>query len=827
MALPVTGQTRVRVTVNDGWRFAEGEHAGAETPAFADSAWRRVDLPHTWNVEDAFDKAPGYRRGVGWYRRPLVLDEAVRGRRLFLYFEGANQVADVFVNGHHLGQHIGGYTAFVFDVTDYVSFDAPNVVAVRVDNRHDPDIPPLDADFTFYGGIYRDVWLVATAPVHADLLDHAGPGVYVDTPEITEQAATVRVRARVTNDGPEAVDALVRHRVIDAEGQPVASVETGQRVAAGATEIVISETTLPNPRRWSPEAPYLYHVLTEVHAGGELADVVTVPLGIRAVAADGGGFYLNGAPYPLVGTNRHQDFPGLGSALPDGHHRRDVQLVKDTGFNFLRLAHYPQDPAVLEATDRLGLAVWEEIPLVNTITMSEAFAENAERMLVEMIRQHYNHPSVVLWGLMNEILLRKPRPMPEGYLEAVHALAERLQAAARREDPSRPTALAVSYHEVYDGSGVSGVADVLGMNLYFGWYYERFEDFGPFLDSLHAAHPERPLFVSEYGAGSDERVHARRPVAFDFSSEHAQNYHRSSLAQIRARPYLAGSAVWNQFDFGSAHRQDTKNAINQKGLYFFDRTPKDIAFYYRAVLTGEPVLHLEREHRHRATRSPEDAVHPVLVYTNADGVALRHGGVTSGEQVPAGGVARFVVPLVPGANPIEAVGRWGTETRTDRVVIDLAVQDSAAALRAVNVGAAYDFVDPTGLVYLADPRAIPGAGGGARRIHHRIYGTDDDPRFQAFREGIDALEALPPGAYELTFGFMEPTHEAAGMRVFSVFVGDIPVLSDLDLAAAAGRWTALERKVHVVVPPSSAPLPVTFRATHGLPILSSLVIRRL
>ncbi len=821
---------RVQTSLNDGWRFAYEPSGDPSTSDFDDDDWQRVTVPHTWNVEDAFDKEPGYRQGVGWYRKTFAVPSDWADRRLFLHFEGANQVAEVWVNGERQGQHVGGYTAFAFDVTDAVRTGS-NLLAVRVDNRHDDDIPPLNADFTFYGGIYRDVWLIATDAVHLDLLDHASSGIYLDTPNLADGDSTVRLRARVTNDGPAPAEVTVNHWLLNAEGDDVARVSEPVTVPAGQTVEQTQRMAVDAPRLWSPDDPAVYRVLTEVVREGGGGDAVMNPLGFRWMTADGDGFYLNGERLALHGTNRHQDVAGLGNALPDDYHRRDVRLVKDTGFNFLRLAHYPQDPAVLEASDALGLAVWEEIPIVNLITMSDAFAEHNERMLVEMIRQHYNHPSVVMWGYMNEVLLREPNPMPEGYVAAVRGLAERLERVAEREDPYRLTAMAFSNGEVVMDSGLQDVADVFGMNLYFGWYYDDFDALGTFLDSLHVAHPDRPLMISEYGAGTDERVHSATPRAFDFSVEHGAAFHRESFRQIRERPWLVGSGVWNQFDFGSNHRQDTKNAVNQKGLFFLDRTPKDIAYWYRAVLDDEPVLHLEREHTRRAGIEVGDEKQTVELYTNQPAVELFHDGASLGVRSSEDGAILWDVRLYDGVNRF--VARTPDGTVADAVEIHYgnygACTDSASpCVVAGNFGGAYTVTDPAGLVYVADTNPLTG-GSKRHRTHHRIIGTDLDPLFQAYRtvgpEDQRAPMPLTAGDYSLTFGFMEPEHDAPGRRVFSVLLDGTPVIADLDLAAEAGRWGAVERTVRfTVAEPRTVVL--EFLPTSGVPVLSHLVLRR-
>ncbi|MGH9458282.1 MAG: glycoside hydrolase family 2 protein, partial [Thermoanaerobaculia bacterium] len=686
---------RVRFTINESWRFAPGAHEGAESPAFDDGGWARVSLPHTWNREDAFDETPGYRRGIGWYRRELTVDPALRGRRIFLRFEGANQVADVWVNGRPAGSHAGGYTAFVFDVTELVTWDAPNLIAVRVDNSHDPDIPPLNADFTFYGGIYRDVWLIATDPVHVTLTDHASSGVYLQTPEVSRERATVRAFGTVRNDSGAEVAMRVVNRVLDHDGREVAAGRSELRApAAGEARFDMILPAVTAPRLWSPDAPNLYRVRTEVFRDETLVDVVENPLGFRWFRADPErGFFLNGAPLKLAGTNRHQDRAGYGNALADDLHRRDVEIVEENGFNFLRLAHYPQDPAVLEAADRLGLVVWEEIPIVNLVSMTDAFAANAERMLVEMIRQHYNHPSIVFWGYMNEVMLTKPDPIPEGYYEHLLELTERLEARVHAEDPGRLTVMALSRDEVPPKDhGLGAVTDVLGFNLYFGWYYEELEALGRFLDAFHAAYPSRPLIVSEYGAGSDERVHAAAPRAFDFSSEYAQIFHRESFRQIEARAWLAGSAVWNQFDFGSEFRNDTKPALNQKGLWFFDRTPKDTAFYYRASLAGDTVLHVAREWSVRAGSRPEQRLQKVWAYTNLEEVILFVNGVTTGPLPIRNRTVEADVLLSPGANEIRASGRRGEVWYTDATTIHYEERPAAGVVVAVNLGASVSYI---------------------------------------------------------------------------------------------------------------------------------------
>ncbi|HVS30612.1 MAG TPA: glycoside hydrolase family 2 TIM barrel-domain containing protein [Thermoanaerobaculia bacterium] len=796
LPIPALASPRVRHTINEGWTYTDG------------TVEQRVNLPHTWNAGDAFGKTKPYRRGIGWYRRTLSLDPALKGKRLFLYFEGANQVADVYVNDRHAGQHIGGYTAFAFEITDLVTFER-DAIAVRVDNSHDPDIPPLNADFTFFGGIYRDVWLMATDPIHIDVLDHASPGVF-----ITKD----RTRGTVVNRSGRSARVRVVHRIFDAAGREVASSSSALSIAAGASARFDGRTpAVPDPRLWSPDSPYLYRVRTEVHGGDRLLDAIDNPLGFRTFTADPNkGLTLNGRLLPLRGTNRHQDLPGVGTAASNEQHRRDVRLVKENGFNFLRLAHYPQDPVVLDEADRVGLVIWEEIPIVNLIGTSPAFAANSERMLVEMIRQHFNHPSVFFWGYMNEVLLSKPNPMPDRYYEIVPELVRRLEKVARAEDPTRLTVMALSYHEILDDHGIASVPHILGLNLYFGWYYDDFDAFGPFLDRIHAERPATPIIVSEYGADSDERVHSTEPKAFDYSSEHAQNYHVASFPQLESRPFILGTAVWNQFDFASAFRQNTKVALNQKGLYFHDRTPKDIAFYYRASLTGQPVLHIASEWSDRAGRTAEERVQPVWVYSNQPEVELFVNGRSAGVRQVANRTARWNVELASGANRLRARAGSIEDATTIRYH-----DRSDGRFVAVNAGGGYSYVDEARVVWDADHSF---GGGKPRRVYRRIVSTGHDALFQAMREGMSHYQFdVPDGIYDVTLGFAE--HDAKpGERVFSVRINGRLLVRDLDLAAELGPFTAATRSTTVEAANGSG-IRIDFTASHGLPSIATIMIR--
>jgi len=516
-----TKNPRTCFSINEQWRFAYSNEE-IKNSAIPESQWQRINLPHTWNMNDALTDTSAYRRGIGWYKKELTLPGHFKGKRIFLHFEGANQTTEVFVNGKQAGKHIGGYTAFTFDISGLLQFNDDgnrNAIAVKINNRFHKDIPPLSADFTFYGGIYRDVWLMAVDPLHITLDDLGSKGIYISTPQVSAEQASVSIRGKVDIFSEIDRNVVIVNSVYSPSGGEAARAETKLKVKAGKpTEFNSNEITIDNPLLWSPDQPHLYSVKTEIYEAGQLIDKVVSPLGFRFFKMDAEkGFYLNGKPLKLIGTNRHQDYAGYGNALPDRLHIKDLEMIKEAGFNFLRLAHYPQDPLVLEAADRLGLIIWEEIPIVNYVTASDVFRENSKRMMTEMIRQHYNHPSVIFWGYMNEVFLHdangnrnKEMYFPEEYLKWTVQLAQELDDLAHQEDPGRITVMAGHHSHLYDKTGISAVPDAMGFNLYQGWYSSRFEDFGEFVDAMHKEFPNRKIILSEYGAGSDERLHSNR-----------------------------------------------------------------------------------------------------------------------------------------------------------------------------------------------------------------------------------------------------------------------------------------------------------------------------
>ena len=500
---------RINSTINSAWKFHKGD-INSSVRNLNSEDWQIVNLPHTWNARDAFDETSGYYRGIGWYVKQLPVPLEWKGQRVILKFEGANQKAEVFLNGNLLGTHVGGYTAFCFDMTDSLNYGEMNTIAVKLNNEHDDNIPPLNADFTFYGGIYRNVRLIVSKPVHFELCNNASDGVFVETPQVNEQSALVTVHGSIVNNTSMSKKVVVETSILDKSKKVVAKKSSKLVLSPNSKrDFSLEKLQVSSPNLWSPDSPYLYRANMQIREDSPNATVfdnMELPLGLRWYEFDkDGGFWLNGKPLKLIGASRHQDFEGLGNALPDDYHFNDYKKIKELGLNFVRLAHYPQAPEVYRTCDELGLIVWSEIPVVSDITESEEFSTNCLNMQREHIRQTRNHPCVIFYGYMNEVLIRLQYDRSltaDARQQAVNArvdLAKKLNALTKAEAPVRFTVMAMHNSPLYNESGIADVPDVVGWNLYFGWYYGSVNDLTKFLAEQHSLYPKRRMIVSEYG----------------------------------------------------------------------------------------------------------------------------------------------------------------------------------------------------------------------------------------------------------------------------------------------------------------------------------------
>jgi beta-galactosidase len=739
----------------NGWRFHLGDGPGAEQPGHDDSDWERVNLPHTWNGRDGEDGGT-YHRGAGWYRKRVQIVNSP-DRRVFLQFDGANLVTDVWVNGRAAGRHEGGYAAFRFDITGLVTPGEQAVVAVRVDNAPNQDVPPLQGDFTMFGGLHRGVRLVVTDPLHVDLLDHGGPGVYVRQNAVTADRADLAVTTRVTNDDRRATTTRVRAVVTDAHDRVVAEETTETVVPAGTTVPVTQPVVVHRPRLWQgQDDPYLYRVRVSVGA-----DEVRVPLGIRTVVADPNrGLLLNGRPLAVHGVNMHAMRPGKGYAISDADTDADVAMIEEMGANAIRLAHYQHPQRVYDLADRRGLVLWTEIPLLGSLTASDAFFANTRTQLLELIRQNQHHPSVVVWGAGNELYTNSP--------DANRLLGE-LAGTIAAEDQERPSSYAFCCFNEADP--MAEHTATLGHNLYFGWYYGVFADMGAWADRMHATFPDRRISVSEYGAGAST-VHQANPPpkpdpAGEFHPEEWQAlYHEGNWRELRTRPFLWGTFVWVMFDFASDGRDEgDRPGLNDKGLVTADRkTRKDAFYWYQASWSDRPVVHITSARDTPRLTPTTD----VKVYANTGEVSLTVNGVQVGARVPADHVATWAgVTLRPGRNTVVATSGGVT----DRVTWWL--DDSTKS-----------FVD-------AGTREDHNASDGTpARISGPVAGTGDDELYRTYRRGTFAYRLpVANGTYQVTLKFAVPGRTG----VFNVNSERQRTITGLDVLAEAGPNTALDR----------------------------------
>lgn len=660
-AMAVSMQTlaqRENILINQDWNFRFSHQVDKNSS-------RRVDLPHTWNAQDALSGKPDYKRGIGNYDKKLFIRSEWKGKRLFLRFEGANCVSNVFINGKQIGEHRGGYGAFIFEITDKVNYGKDNTVLVRVNNGEQLDVMPLVGDFNFYGGIYRDVHLLVTEDICISPLDYASPGVYLFQQHVGEKQAAVLARINLSNGTEHPRQATLRLQV--KEGDKVVYQADKKVTVAPHTSVQPEEMsfTLLNPRLWNGrEDPFMYQTVITLVKDGKEIDKVEQPLGLRYYATDADrGFFLNGKHLPLHGVCRHQEWAEVGNALRPMHHEEDTRLMLEMGVNAIRLAHYPQATYMYDLMDRNGIVTWAEIPFVGPGGYADkgfvdqpSFRENGKEQLKEMIRQHFNHPSICFWGLFNELKENGDNPLE--YIKELNVLAH-------HEDPTRPTTSASN-----QGGAINFITDNIAWNRYDGWYGATPATLASWLDKTHQAHPEIKIAISEYGAGASIYHQQDSLVQTSLGNWwHPENwqteYHIQNWKIISERPYVWGSFVWNMFDFGAAHRTEgDRPGINDKGLVTHDRKVKKDAFYfYKANWNPEPMVYI-------AGRRSVNRVKPVTevqIFSNCAEVTLKVNGQIIKKMQPDGvKVCIFKdIRLKKGENNIEVSAKNGKRVITD------------------------------------------------------------------------------------------------------------------------------------------------------------------
>ena len=626
------------INLNGNWAFSKG----AETiPASLEESWEKVDLPHSWNAIDGQDGGNDYYRGTACYAKTVSKSQLPAADRYYLEIRGANSSADVYVDGKALAHHDGGYSTWRVDITDALGENS--LLAIAVDNSANETVYPQMADFTFYGGLYRDVNLICVSESHFDLDYYGGPGIAV-TPEINGADALVKVDTYVTGmkDGQ-----TVRITVYDDQENVIAQTEAAD---------THGELTIPNVHLWhGRKDPYLYCCEAELVENGEVVDNVCTRFGCRTFEIHPeNGFILNGEEYPLRGVSRHQDRWGVGNALLPEHHDEDMDLICEMGATTIRLAHYQHDQYFYDLCDEKGLVIWAEIPYISKHMPTGR--ENTISQMKELVVQNYNHPSIVVWGLSNEISIG-------GSTEDLLENHRILNDLCHEMDKTRLTTIAAVSMCKMDDPYLQ-IPDVVSYNHYFGWYGGDTDMNGPWFDKFHATHPNIPIGCSEYGCEA-LNWHTSDPRQGDYTEEYQAYYHEELIKQLFTRKYMWATHVWNMFDFGAdARNEGGENGQNHKGLVTMDRKYKKDSFYaYKAWLSDEPFVHLcGKRYVDRVEETTK-----VTVYSNQPKVELFANGVSLGVKEAADHFFYFDVPNA-GETKLKAVAGDCTDESVIRKV---------------------------------------------------------------------------------------------------------------------------------------------------------------
>jgi len=800
------------VSLADGWRFHLGNPAGdPQLAGYDDHGWQTVSVPHTWNRVGNYGETrrpdADLTRGIGWYRLHFQAP-ALTGRRVYLQFDAASIIADIWLNGQKLGHHAGAFSRFRVDATAAIH-PGDNVLAVKIDNSApDPgsptaDIVPISGDFFMYGGLYRPVSLVSVGEAHVALLDHGSPGVFERIDHLDDASASVSVRSEIRNDGDRSAALTVDTIVRDEAGKEVARDRRQLKLGAGQQQDSDATLTIAAPHRWQGEAdPYLYHTIVEIRsATGALLDRVVQPLGLRTIRIDPDhGFFLNGRHLQLHGVTMHQDREDAGWALSPSDYAQDMRMVEDLGANTIRLSHYDHAQPVYDIADRDGIVLWAELGVVNVTAPKgvrdtpPAMMASAEQQLKELIRQNYNHPSVALWSIGNEVTNWSSKGLTPGNARPMMTALDKL---AKAEDPTRETTIGVCCEplpgEPDKGQDrTSGTADTVGYNLYLGWYstghVEDAARLGPVLAGLHAEHPDWPISVSEYGGGGAVTQHTDNVLGGKLESiyrpqpEEAETaIHALSWQSIEHLDFLWGSYVWQMFDSTSALREEGDSSdINTKGLVTFDRrTKKDAYYFYQAAWrTDAPILHLAQRHYvDRAYR-----VVDVQAFSNAPSAVLTLNGNPIGSAQCRNYICTWRgVRLAMGWNRLTA-----TATRDGQRVSDSITWEYNGPRRAlhIRVGSLTGTTLADGTRYGSDDYFSGGTGHTLNPYKRELYadtsgnanptktvtGTTSPQLHASWRAGKAFSYALPlpDGRYRVTLHLFEPEGLAPGQRVFAI-----------------------------------------------------------
>lgn len=649
----IFAQNRIEIPLNENWKFSKGNLENVYQIKFDDSEWQNVSLPNTWNNLDGQDGG-SYYRGSAWYRKSFTIPVKLSYKKIFIRFGAANMIADVYLNGKYVGEHKGGYAAFIFDITKFINFGAENILAVKVDNTDYKNskkfhLAPLDADYTMDGGLYRKVKIIVTNNVHISLTDYASPGIFITQKNVSDNHADISLLSKLKNDSNKKQEITLKSSIYYSNGKIVTSKSRNILINPNSNSDYIQSFSINKPHLWNGRNdPYLYKVVVSIYENKKLSDEVTQPLGLRYFKVDPDkGFFLNGKPYKLHGFCLHEDKKNEGRAISNSDRKEEMNYMLDIGATIVRLAHYQHGQDMYRLCDKNGIVVSTEIPLVNHIDTSSSFEMNCEQQLKELIRQNYNHPSILFWGIFNELgNVKGPNPI---------SLVKNLNELAKKEDSTRYTTAAANYSDI----PAAFVTDILGLNKYFGWYNGTSQELGSYLDKWHHEHPDRAIGLSEYGAGASIYQHEENPKQPRTDGpwhpeEYQTNFHEIVWKEIEARPYIWFSTLWNGFDFASdSRREGFQPGINDKGIITQDHaTKKDSYYWYKVNWNPAPMVHITDK---RFTKRDTSLIN-IKVYSNADEVDLVLNGSSIGKIQSKD--HRFIwnsVLLKSGENNVKAV----------------------------------------------------------------------------------------------------------------------------------------------------------------------------
>ncbi len=665
LSLRSLGQNRDVVLINKDWHFIL-EKDSVQESAQGEIPWQNITVPHTWNNKD-IQSGEKVHYGTAWYKRELNIIRDVE-KQYFLRFEGVGQYAEVYLNNKYVGEHLGSYSAFAFNITSFLNDEGKNSILVKVNNELNDSYPKDNFLFGIYGGIYRNVWLIETGDLHISITDHASTGVYVSQEGVSNEKAMLKITSMIKNESSEIKEVSIVQKLLSESSDVITQSIEYRTIYPGGLYPVVSYLEVKSPHLWNGKIdPHLYRLQTTVVENDKENDRVEQSIGIRYFSIDPEiGFLLNGKPYRLYGVCRHQEWKDLGNALLPKHHKFDMDLINELGATTIRFAHYQQDDYVYSLADSMGILIWAEIPFVNGY--KDNANGNAIQQLTELIKQNYNHPSIFVWGVHNEVIKGKSIQDPVNLTSELHNLAKHL-------DPDRYTVAVSNIWWVHDHP-IHELTDIQGFNQYTGWYGGKPEELSNWINNYHNKKPGVRFSVSEYGAGGNiahqsfDISEPPHPKSQFFPEAYHTLYHEVTYSSMEKYPFIWASYIWNMFDFSVPEwDRGGVRGLNHKGLVTYDRkTKKDAFYWYKANWSDESVLFLPGKRNNVIDTN----IHTIKAYCNYGIPELFVNGKSYGKMQPGINKVQYVsdkIQLNPGNNQIEIIAESDDKILKDKFIL--------------------------------------------------------------------------------------------------------------------------------------------------------------